>query len=367
VGVLSKKDEKYWTLPRLYVGRSIAESNISLSSGALVTLSPDQTHYLTNVMRFFKKRKNKSKTVDDNGDDVDTARDCIRIFDGENGEWLAKVEISAQQHRDDSSDGKGRIRKRSRSQKHNKDVSLVARCILQLRTQDDNNERPWVLFAPVKKVPRMKIMIEKCTELGAGRMVPVISDRMEGGALMASFFDSNCDESNLDVIYGGQSSREKDYSFDKLELQAIEAAEQCERLSIPSITGEVPLAVSSNSSRDALWNVQDLVKQWEEGRILSGVDGIGMVGDRTLLICRERASSGVVPVLEALQCNRRVSFLVGPEGGWSLEEEELFDQICSRYGGMEDPPVRCVSLGSSVLRAETASMMAVGAWALVND
>ena len=99
---------------------------------------------------------------------------------------------------------------------------------------------------------------------------------------------------------------------------------------------------------------------------------------RVLLICRERGGSGpdggggaVVPVLRALRGNDRVAFLVGPEGGWSAEEESFFDEICSVYGGGGGggaaAPVRCVSLGPSVLRAETACMVAVAAWALTND
>ena len=45
----------------------------------------------------------------------------------------------------------------------------------------------------------------------------------------------------------------------------------------------------------------------------------------------------------------------------------MFDEVCSKYIGMKDAPVQCVSLGSNVLRAETASMLAIGAWSLMND
>ena len=83
------------------------------------------------------------------------------------------------------------------------------------------------------------------------------------------------------------------------------------------------------------------------------------------MICRERGNGDdAVPVLQALHRNERVSFLVGPEGGWSADEEELFDDVCSKFADQDASPVRCVSLGSSVLRAETACLMAVGAWAL---
>ena len=62
-----------------------------------------------------------------------------------------------------------------------------------------------------------------------------------------------------------------------------------------------------------------------------------------------------------------LAFLVGPEGGWSPEEDAMFDA----YGGSgcgsgtrDRNGVVNVSLGTTVLRAETAAMMAVGAWAL---
>ena len=58
-------------------------------------------------------------------------------------------------------------------------------------------------------------------------------------------------------------------------------------------------------------------------------------GRRVLLICRERSGfgldggGGAVPVLRVLRKNDRVSFLVGPKGDWSVEQELFFDEICS--------------------------------------
>ena len=77
--------------------------------------------------------------------------------------------------------------------------------------------------------------------------------------------------------------------------------------------------------------------------------------------CRAPSLSNVAPVLDILPGNKKVAFMIGPEGGWSLEEEDLFDNVCNEQS------VRCVSLGSSVLRAETACMIAVGAWSLVHS
>lgn len=349
VGALTTS--QFWKLPRLYVGpRRGMPNNLPLRSGSCIPLSPDQTHYLINVMRILKKRKRKQSVHIEGNDDT---RDCVRIFNNSDGEWLAKVE--EQEHESPGGSNNSRNRRGGgRLPKVNTGVSLVAQCIRQLRTQDEDcneDDRPWILFAPLKKQPRMKLMIEKCTELGVGILNPVTSDRMEGGALMCI------------------------QQFDKLELQCIEASEQCERLGVPVLTKELALTQCDSSKDTSLWNVRDIVNHWcydweDEGEYTT--DGKQHSGKRALLICRERGDTKedrvrVVPVLQALHGNQRVAFLVGPEGGWSAEEEKVFDEICSKYSGRGDAPIQCISLGSSVLRAETACMMAVGAWALVHD
>jgi len=334
---ISKEQEQYWKLPRLYVGtQDDMQQSIKLAAGARIPLSSDQSHYLSNVMRIFKKRKgnrrqqNQKSNVDDTNDKSASSRDCIRIFNGNDGEWLARVHSD-----EDDSTTNIRGKKSARSRKQTGDASLIAECILQLRTQDyKKDDRPWIMFVPLKNQQRLKNMIEKCVEMGAGQFVAVSSDRMEGGAAM-------------------------NIRFDKLKMQAVEASEQCERLDVPLI--------STSSENDTLKDVKDIVSQW-------GDDMEEQSKNRTLLICRERGSSEdvnddrpkVIPVLQALTDNRRVLFLIGPEGGWTSEEETVFDDVCAKYSGIKDAPVQCVSLGSNVLRAETASILAIGAWSLVN-
>ena len=389
------RQQNYWTLPRLYVGPRHGTSDpnkkqIIMTDGAHIPLSAEQTHYLTKVMRLLKKRKGRKQIdIDDDDSDIAAGRDCIRIFNGRNGEWLASVNaVSSQLQEDTSSSGKGKNGRRRQSSRQKDDITLFAECILQLKTQNYNVEesRPWVLFSPLKKQPRMKLMMEKCTELGVGAMIPVTSDRTEGDSLIGLLGQNSDDgQGNIDVLYGG--IQEKGIAmgglgggFEKLEMQAIEASEQCERLTIPNISKHIP---GSFNEGDGVWKVQDIVKEWcsdwkaeKSAADVDGNDDFRQGRNRILLICRERGSNEeysngrarVVPVLQALRDNPQVAFLVGPEGGWSLEEEALFDEVCSRYDEKYlDKPVQCVSLGSSVLRAETASMMAVGAWALMHD
>ena len=86
----------------------------------------------------------------------------------------------------------------------------------------------------------------------------------------------------------------------------------------------------------------------------------------SLAICRER-STEATPVLDYLstkQANgQAVAFVVGPEGGWSPREVELFDALIR-----ENPEsIQSVSLGSTVLRSETACLVSASAFALVDS
>ena len=388
-------------------------------------LSPGQAHHLVNVVRIFKKRRRgrgrRIAVVDDDkrdnddrgggGGDGDANNDdggWVRIFNGNDGEWLARVVRAAAPTPPPDATIQGRGSRRTpssgggrRGGSRGGDEPLAAECVALLRAQDrsSDGERPWVLFVPLKKRHRTRAMIEKCTEIGAGRMMPIASDRMEG--------DASCDDDG-DGHSGAGAGDATARLEDKLGLISIEAAEQCERLDVPAIARDAALSAwdddggsPSPPSRGGgggggggMWTVRDFLprwcRDWEGGGGVRGVGGGGGgVSDvaaggedagrrrRVLLVCRERGGSGstdgggaVVPVLRALRGNDRVAFLVGPEGGWSAEEELFFDEICSGYGGGgggDDAPVRCVSLGPSVLRAETACMVAVAAWALAND
>ena len=204
-------------------------------------------------------------------------------------------------------------------------------------------------------------MIEKCTELGVGAIILAKSDRMDG-TLISSISSSSNDDNLIDVYGTKAKSREEDVSVEKLKLQAIEAAEQCERLTIPTITADLSSILDVSIESQDVLSVGEIVKLW--GSDLEITDD----NSRKLLVCRERSeqSTEVVPVLNALRDHKNVTFIVGPEGGWSPEEEAVFDDICTQ-DGTESPIIQCVSLGSSVLRAETACMMAVGAWSLVHN
>jgi 16S rRNA (uracil1498-N3)-methyltransferase len=189
-----------------------------------------------------------------------SVNDAVRVFNAKDGEWRA--EITA-------------INKRAVT------LSLVE----QLR-QPEPSPDITLLFAPIRK-HRMAFVIEKATELGVTTLQPVITART-------------------------QTSR---FNVEKAQAQAVEAAEQCERLDVPEVRAAMPLL--------------DLLSGWDETPILfadeSGGAAIGQV-------------AGVPPI----------TLLVGPEGGFTDAERENLHAINC---------VTPVSLGPRILRADTAALV----------
>jgi RsmE family RNA methyltransferase len=162
-------------------------------------------------------------------------------------------------------------------------------------------------------------------------------------------------------LYDGNAASSS--ALEKLSMIAMEASEQSERLYVPKIAmnlAQVVIQQEDKKKKDGfptIWSISKLLEFW----IDQPLDG------RVLLICRERkkSNSKVSPLLRALdELHQRgivkTAFLIGPEGGWSIQEETLLDQFSSEY----PHKIMCISLGSSILRAETAAILATGSYAL---
>lgn len=147
--------------PRLYVTAGLTE-------GSNIILPETQGHYLKNVMRL-------------------SAGDDVRIFNGRDGEWHARVEMLDK-----------------------KKSSLTP--VSQVRAQSASRRPIHLLFAPIKKA-RLDWLIEKTVELGVTDLHPVIS----------------------------QQTDVRQMNQERTEAQIIEAAEQCERLDIPHLHELAPL------------------------------------------------------------------------------------------------------------------------------
>jgi 16S rRNA (uracil1498-N3)-methyltransferase len=112
---------------------------------------------------------------------------------------------------------------------------------------------------------------------------------------------------------------------DKLDAWVLEAAEQCEVLTLPSVAPEITLTALVNDWRNA-HGLRRLLFADEAAASASPVDQIGW--------------------LKGLP----VGVLVGPEGGFSDEERELL---------LTQDFVVPISLGPRILRADTAAVAAL--------
>ncbi len=158
---------------------------------------------------------------------------------------------------------------------------------------------PVTLLLAVFKFDRLEWAIEKATELGVERIVPVIARRTEKHLVHAA------------------ATR-----VERWRRIAREAAQQSRRSNMLEISDPVPV---KDAARD------------EPGAI------------RLLLAESERMTT-LRDGLEGLKTDSaRIRLAVGPEGGWTPEEEKLF----AGEGWMP------VSLGPRILRAETATIAAV--------
>ena len=406
-------------LPRLYTGPfppPLPTDNVNpghfptLQEGSKVLLTPDQCHFITKVLRLFKANKRPKKNRNRDGDSPTQFDIYVRIFDGRNGEWLTQIHpIKEDEQSNRESDTKSSKSKRSRrksSPNMTSETTLYASCVTQLHAQSSlsslasSNENqimstslPWVFFAPITKT-RSKILVEKCTELGAGAFHPIMTERTDCAELpsLSNAKVSSCKTSNdspqASILFqvendddGFSSSSSYNGKIEKylvkLQKIALEASEQSERLTVPPIlpfnikssaTDDDNNGLDMNLLDDNLCTLQQLMHYWAT-EMMPGSHN----SSRTLLVCRERSAPGSINILQALQPSgdlhnkesyiRSFAFLIGPEGGWSPEEEDLLNEYARNFPSI----IQSVSLGvnkNMILRAETAAIMAMGAWAL---
>ena len=153
------------------------------------------------------------------------------------------------------------------------------------------------LLLAVFKFDRMEWAIEKCTELGVATIVPVIAQR-------------------TDARFAAAAAKRRE----RWERIARQAAEQSRRIRPPEIADPIKL--------------KDAVNMPSLSRILLS------------------ESEEVLSLREALQLSPTGGDLllaIGPEGGWTDVELELF-----KNGGWIS-----ASLGDTILRAETAAIAAL--------
>ncbi len=139
-----------------------------LAKGQGIALNADQAHYLNSVMR-------------------QGPGDEILVFNGRDGEWLARIDRLA---------------------KRNGELVAISASAPQLDPPD-----LWLIFAPIKKA-RTDFIVEKAAEMGAARILPVQTDHTNSERIRQ----------------------------DRLQAHAVEAAEQCGGTFVPEVGDLTPLS-----------------------------------------------------------------------------------------------------------------------------
>ena len=197
--------------------------------GQNVICDEKQSHYLLNVMRL-------------------KIGDEIYVFNGKDGEYCAKIESVY---------------------KKTCELSVSKKYGEYVQSPD-----VWLLFAPLKK-DNTDFVVEKATELGVRRLIPIITE-----------YTSNLKPRT-----------------ERLKLQVIEASEQCRRQDIPEVSEAETL--------------QKTISSWDTSRKLVYLD----------------ESMQSKPIKEQIQlCNAPIAILVGPEGGFSEKELEILRKLDYSYG-----------------------------------
>ncbi len=225
-----------------------------LGAGRTIDLGPGPAHKLRAVLR--------AKPGDD-----------ILAFNGRDGEWRTRLHDISK-------------------------TKILAECREQARPQHDE-PGPWLVFAPLKK-DRMDHLVEKAVEMGAERLIPVITQRTENRRV----------------------------KLERLAQQIIDAAEQCERLTLPALDAPVEL--------------KNLPAMWPHKRVL--------------LVAAERRHASSLPHVLTGE-HHALGLLVGPEGGFDPNELDWL---------LDLPISKPVNLGPRILRAESAAIAALSVMQALN-
>lgn len=216
------------------------------------------------------------------------AGDRVALFNGVDGEWTGRI----------AGFGKGWA-----------SVDLES-----LRRAQRPEPDLWLLFAPIKHA-RIDYLAQKASELGVSRLQPVMTVHTQVARV----------------------------NVERLTANAIEAAQQTGRLTVPDICPPLPLP---------------------EAMATLAPSPAGPA--RRLLVCDETGAGP--PVVDALSAFREPSpaarsapaqpwaVLIGPEGGFATSELDALGKL---------PFVTRVSLGPRLLRADTAAVAALSCWQAV--
>ena len=192
-----------------------------LKANLLSNLSAEQSHYIKNVMRL-------------------KPGDTISLFNSMNGEWSVKIV------------------------NHNKGITefKVEKLIKSKKLENDI----WIAFSPIKK-NLLDMMIQKTTELGVQKFIPILSERT--------------------IV--------REINTERLKKIIVEASEQSNRISVPKIENLQPLK-----------NFLDKFPN-----------------NGSLIFCDINCEKSDLKNILAKKNQGPICILVGPEGDFSEKERQL--------------------------------------------
>lgn len=160
------------------------------------------------------------------------------------------------------------------------------------------------LYQGLPKADKMEWIIQKGTELGCARFVPVVMKRSI----------AQSDHKNGD-----------DRKTERLRKIAREAVKQCGRCQVPEIMSPVKLS----SALEAMQKEDILLVPWEEEHALS-----------------------LETALKGAARDAHIGIVIGPEGGIATDEIDCLRAL---------PNTRIITLGPRILRTETAAIASIAA------
>ncbi|MGD9581620.1 MAG: 16S rRNA (uracil(1498)-N(3))-methyltransferase [Vampirovibrionia bacterium] len=189
-------------------------------------------------------------------------------------------------------------------------VESISKNLITLKILSISDIKPFPSFSlnliqAVVKGDKQDFIIQKATEIGVSSVINLISDY-----------------SNVQLSDDNAVSKK----IERWQKVALSASMQSKRANIPDVS------LCSN-----------LLNLFESGKINFKND--------TVIACVENDSLITIKqYLKQFQYKTNTYVLIGPEGGWSANEIDLFN----KYN------VNQVSLGSNILRSDTASIIALG-------
>jgi 16S rRNA (uracil1498-N3)-methyltransferase len=155
------------------------------------------------------------------------------------------------------------------------------------------------VFFGMPKGGKAELIVEKCTEIGVSRLVPVLTDRA--------------------IARPDEARSER--RVERLRRVARSSAAQAQRSSVPLVEGAIGF---------------------------EAVVGHVSAFDRFLVAWEDEKGRAIAEALSTATMGSRVAVLVGPEGGLAPAEVRA----------LAEAGAVTVSLGPTILRAETATMVA---------